>query len=512
MRHILTILILSALAAGPAICQVKPLQLSKVEYEDRVRGAWLGQIIGTLAGFQFEGKPASSPLVRVEAFNKPYESAPVDDDYYYEFLALLGFEKYGIGMTADQLGQVWKEHAAGAFGSSNEARLQLAKGIPGSQSGHPRYNRLWWTIGPQFSADTYGMIAPGDPNLAGQLARKYGHVNGYAEGADGAVFIAGMVSLAFRETDPKTIVRQAARLIHPASPYRQCLDTVISLAEKGARAEDVFRAVEDRWRYEYDRMNNAVANGGLVAGSVWFGEGDYLQTVNLAFRAADFSDADCNAANAGAVIGAMKGTKALPAALVNQLQDRLAGEKLGRFDLKIPVDESISGLARRVAGIGLKMLAAHKAKVSDVGINVPYRAIVTQPAELFRASDYMQFWNPEWALERARISKTYLDGEVLVTGPTAESRGVLVRRRVRLGTKPGLEIEVAADNSRGWELGVAVNNKRLLERRIEGSAKAGERSWVKAEVDLAEFRGQEVDIRVYQRGSGSAYWRSIRLR
>lgn len=511
MRHILKSLIFCGLAAAPAVCQVKPLQLSKAEYEDRVHGAWLGQIIGTLAGFAFEGKPASSPSVWVEALNKPYEVAPIDDDYYYEYLALLGFEKYGVGMTADQLGEVWREHAAGAFGSSNEARIQLAKGIPGSQSGHPRYNRLWWTIGPQFSADTYGMIAPGDPNLAGRLARTYGHVNGYAEGADGAVFIAGMVSLAFRETDPKTIVRQAARLIHPSSPYRQCLDMVISMAEKGARPEEVFQAVEDRFRHEYDRMNNAVPNGGLVAGSVWFGEGDYMQTLNLAFRAADFSDADCNAANAGAVIGAMKGTKALPPALVKQLQDRLAGTKLGRFDLKIPVDESISGIARRVAAIGLKMLAANNAKVSATGISVPYRAVVTQPAELFRTSDYMRFWNPEWSLERARIATTYMDGDVLVTGPTAESRGLVLSRRAKLGPDAVLEIEAAGEDSRGFGLEVVVNNKRLLERRIEG-AKGGERAWVKTEVNLAEFGGQEVHIRVYQRGAGSAHWKAIRLR
>ena len=32
--------------------------------------------------------------------------------------------------------------------------------------------------------------------------------------------------------------------------------------------------------------------------SVWFGEGDFLKTVSLAYRAADFTDADCNAANA----------------------------------------------------------------------------------------------------------------------------------------------------------------------------------------------------------------------
>ena len=104
-------------------------------------------------------------------------------------------------MTLDELGEQWKENSAGSWGSSEQARLRLAQGVKGSETGHPRYNKLWFTIGPQFSADIYGLLAPGDVNLAGRLARTYGRINGHAEAVDGAVFVAGMVSLAFRTTD-----------------------------------------------------------------------------------------------------------------------------------------------------------------------------------------------------------------------------------------------------------------------------------------------------------------------
>ena len=78
------------------------------------------------------------------------------------------------------------------------------------------------------------------------------------------------------------IVRKAANLIHPGSPYRQCLDLVIYMAEHGRPPADVMKAVEDRWHLEYPGTNNAVANGGIVAASVWFGGGNFLDTVNLA--------------------------------------------------------------------------------------------------------------------------------------------------------------------------------------------------------------------------------------
>jgi len=526
MRTVKVVLITGALfAARGAGAGDEPLRLSHSDYEDRIRGAWLGQIIGTLMGFQFEGKAASSPRVFVDQYPRKIDVAQVDDDYYYELVALRAFEKYGINMTLDQLGQQWKDDDAGSWGSSEQTRLALAKGVPGSEAGHPRHNRLWWTIGPQFSSDIYGMLAPGDPNLAGSLARKYGHINGYAEGVDGAVFVAGMVSLAFRETDPHRIVREAAKLIHPSSPYRQCLDLMISMAEQGKPASEVFQAVEDRWHLEYPPINNGVANGGLVAASVWYGEGGYLKTVNLAYHAADYSDADCNAANAGAVIGAMRGSKGLPSHLVEPLNDRIAGSSMGPVTFKTPVDERISDIVRRIATVGRKILGANGAQDGDSGILVPWRAVVSQPAERFALSDFTAYWDSAWALERAGFGfgggscprGTYIEGDVLATWPRDEVRGLLLRRTVQLGATPKLELDVAADGGCGWLLDVFVNNTNVLRREIDGSGERGSKTWQKIEADLSAFAGQEVDLRVYQRTllpkvtGGSAYWRSIRV-
>ncbi|MGC2473898.1 MAG: hypothetical protein WA485_06160 [Candidatus Sulfotelmatobacter sp.] len=73
--------------------------------------------------------------------------------------------------------------------------------------------------------------------MAAALARNLGHINGYAEGTDGAVFVSEMISLAFVEKDTHSIVRKAASLINPDSPYRQCLNMVITMAEAGQTAE-----------------------------------------------------------------------------------------------------------------------------------------------------------------------------------------------------------------------------------------------------------------------------------
>jgi hypothetical protein len=509
-------------ASGPPPGRV--LTLSRADYEDRVHAIWAAQIIAVLMAWPFEHQTASSQWLT--DFPRPYRVAPVDDDWYYEMCAIRGFEKYGIHMTAAQLGEQWKANACGSWGSSEQARLNLLRGLQAPDTGHPRYNKLWFTIGPQFSSEVYGALAPGLPNVAGRLARTYGHVNGYAEGVDGAVFMAGMVSLGFVERDTRRIVRQASRLLHPSSPYRQCLDQVIALAEEGKSHAEVIAAVEDRWHIEYPATNNAVSNGGIVAACVWFGRGDFLTTVNLAARAADFTDADCNAANAAAVVAAMHGLQALPSHLVRQLGDRIVGSEMGGVKLTPPVDERISELARRTAALGVKILADGGARVDGPMLTIPVEEVRTQPAERFTLADLTRYWNPAWTLERAGFGGaggglrgirgiTYLEGDVLATYPRDEVRALVLRRTVDLGDKPRLTFQAGVDAGRAWQLNVYADNRRLLDRLIEAPTGTHGRHWQTIDLNLSAFAGRRVELRLYQRVlftdrvAGNAYWKAV---
>src|SRR5690606_38240023 len=236
------------------------------------------------------------------------------------------------------------------------------------------------------------------------------------------------------------------------SPYRECIDLVIRLAEAGKSSREIFDAIEDRWHIEYPATNNAVSNGGIVAASVWFGEGDLLKTLNLAFGAAAFTDADCNAANAGAVIGAMKGMKAIPAHLVKGLNDRIKGEKMGPVVLTPAVDESISELAKRTAAVGVKILEKNGAKLSGQQLTISVQEPRTYAGDLFHLGELTRYWNPDWTLERAGFGGagggargirgiTYLDNDVLVTYPRDEVRGLLLHRTVKVGNEREFTLE-----------------------------------------------------------------------
>jgi len=501
------------------------VQLSHSEYLDRVQAIWMAQMIGQYTGVRFEHQPASvlpqTPMGHLPGF------APVDDDYYYEMVAIRAFEKYGIGLTVEQLGQQWLENNAGSWGSSEQALLLLKRGIKAPDTGHPRYNKLWWTIGPQFSSDVYGTLSPGMPNVAGDLARKLGHINGYAEATDGAVFVSGMISIAFFEKDPHTVVRKAATLIHPDSPYRKCLDIVIQMADAGSTPEQIFRAIDQRWGVEYPATNNAVLNGGVVATSVWFGGGDFQKTLQLAVHAADFADTDCNTANSESVVAAMWGMKALPAEQVSELHDRIRGAEMGSLQLTPPVDESISELAKRTEKIGIANLVAHGAVDDGNSSRITRQEPETQPAELFRLADLMRFWNPDWSMERAGFGGagggmrgirgiTYLDGEVLATYPRDEVRGTVLRRTARLDNQPVLRFDAGVDPGRAWQLQVYIDDEKVLDQLMEGLSET--RSWQQISVDLSKYKEQEVVLRLYQRvlvpyhEAGNAYWRNLTVR
>jgi len=207
----------------------------------------------------------------------------------------------------------------------------------------------------------------------------------------------------------------------------------------------------------------------------------------------------------------------LPAHLVERIHDRIAGDKYNAHPLSSPVDTTVTDLAQRTGTMGYQVLAREGIRRQDGRLLLPQEAIKTQPAERFTPADLMQYWNPQWRLERAAYTSvhggTYLESDdVLATFPRDESMGVVISRKVRLGERPVLTLQVAADAGREWRLAVYVNNKRVHNRSVKG---ATPRTWQEISLSLDGFAGQEVTLRLYQDvrtpEPGNAYWKALRL-
>jgi hypothetical protein len=305
------------------------------------------------------------------------------------------------------------------------------------------------------------------------------------------------------------------------------------MADEGKQPEEILRAVTERWGLEYPATNNAVVNGGIVAVSVWFGHGDFMATENLAFSAADFSDTDCNAANAASVIGAMHGMAAMPKAVVESFHDLVRGDTMGTLALTPPVNEHISALGVRTAAVGEEILLAHGANLTGDKLYIATEQPSTQPAELFQLSDFTKIWNPDWSLERAGYGAgsggaagirgdTYLDGDTLAVFPRDRVRGALLRRTATLSDKPSLEFDAGADLGHAWHLQVFVDNEKVFDRFVEGMIAAPDTPsdpvWQHISIDLTAYKGREVVLRLYDlvivpnHEVGTSYWKNLSLR
>ncbi len=535
----------------------KQLQLSETDYLDRCEAIWNAQIVSVLKGWEFEHKVAS--VVWEDSIDYDWSltqikraggCAPVDDDWYYEMAGLAAFEKYGIDMTVEELGQQWAENNVGVWGSSGQARLNILNGIKAPMSGHPRYNRLWFTMGAQNRCDLYGMLNPGMPNKAAAMARELQHVNSYAEGTDGGVFVATIISMAFYEKDHQKLIRESAKILDKKTPHWQCVDQIIEMADQGYEAQKIADAIMDKWQIEYPATNNAVANFGMGIIALWFGEGDFMKSLNLGFSLADFTDADCNATMATAVLAAMHGMKVIPDYLLAPVNNHMRGTHIGDVELIPHVDTDITTLAERTATVGKQILLANGAKIEDAKIYIPIeKEITAQAPELFHPNEFMQWFNPDWTMERAGYGApggghrgirggTFIDDGILATFPRDEVRGVKIWRNVMLDENPELILEVGADAGRTWKLEVYAKNENLLTKLIDGGpalewkgigatgfpppeddyqACKKIRTYQKISVDLSAYANQEVTLRLYQSTlvrnayPGNAYWEKIEI-
>lgn len=529
--------------------------LSTEDYLDRVQAVWTARIIGAQLGRPFASRPGSrgwiDKFVYDAAGNEALtqnQGALLDDDLYKWILTLQAFEKYGLDLTQEPLLTHWAENQAARSGGTGVARAAFLKGIKPPDSGHPRHNRYWHTTESMNHGGLYGLLMPGMPNLAGSAARRLEHIRSYAEGADGGVFAAALVSVAFFEQDPREVTRKAARLLHPSTPTRQCLDQVMALADEGKSATETVEAVMARWSADYPAADSAVTNAGLTAAALWFGEGDYLKTINRAL-AMDYADASGIAAAAGEVIAAMRGMKALPPQLVEPLNGRVAGTLPGSERTMPALNLPLADLATRSVALGEKIILARGGRNAEGMLVIPYEEAETQEPELFDLGQFASWWTPGWNLERAGHGSpgwgkrgvpggTFLDAEVLATYPRDESRGVWLERRVKLGENPSLRFECAADPGRAWRLDVFVNNDAVVSRLIDGGKPMKwkdvsplefptpedeyqrfkeRRRWEVIRVDLKDYAGQEVILRLYQdvlvrdHVPGNAYWRGLQV-
>jgi ADP-ribosylglycohydrolase len=300
------------------------------DYPERVYAGVLGKTIGVYLGRPFEGwtyERILAELGPIEGYVHERLGQPlvvVDDDLSGTFTFLRALADYGASpdLTPAQVGQTWLNYLIagrstlwwGGLGTSTEhtAYLRLAAGIPAPRSGSSALNTpvVAEQIGAQIFVDGWAMVAPGDPGLAADLARRAASVSHDGAAVEAAQLLAAMEALAFVESDIDALLDGGLRCI-PAG----------SLIARLASDLREWRAEFPDWRvarqylaehYGYDRYGggcHVVPNHGVILLGLLYGGGDFQRSLMIANTSG--WDTDCNSGNLGCLLGLRGGLAAL---------------------------------------------------------------------------------------------------------------------------------------------------------------------------------------------------------
>ncbi len=296
------------------------------DYLDRVYAGVLGKMIGVYLGRPFEGwtyEQIISQLGDINNYVHQQLGKPLivtDDDLTgtFTFLRALADHGFSPDLTPAQIGQTWLNYIIenrtilwwGGVGHSTEhtAFTRLKSGIPAPRSGSIELNGriIAEQIGSQIFIDGWGMVAPGDPELAADLARRAASVSHDGEGIYGAQVVAAMAALAFVESDLTGLLDTAVSLIPPDSTVCRLINDV---REWHAREPD-WRVARTRLaaHYGYDKFGgncHIIPNHGLIILSLLYGDDDLRRSLMIVNTCG--WDTDCNSGNVGCLLGIKNG-------------------------------------------------------------------------------------------------------------------------------------------------------------------------------------------------------------
>lgn len=366
---------------------------------DKMRGMWLGQLIGNAAGRQTEGlyqsAPNPDPCV-------PWDIKQIwdaDDDTDIEYIALHVLEANGFDCNSQEIADQWRTHinTSGIYIANKQARHLMADGYLPPDTGDQTYNEHWYSIDSQISTETLGAVCPGLVQTAVDLAGKFGHVTNTGFPVHAAQFYATMYASAFFEPNVVTLVTDALNAIPTTSRTYQVIVDVLNwyLIDAGDgildwrttryKLYDKYQGSSSYGRY-YGWVESTVNTGATVL-AILYGQGNFIDTIQIGVLAG--WDCDCNPATAGGLIGIIEGFSNLPSDLTdpNKCGDvyrNIYRPYLPDPNKSLPQDDTITNVAFRLTVLAEQNILENGGYITDRDPAVTYHipdanAVIPEP-------------------------------------------------------------------------------------------------------------------------------------
>ena len=387
-------------ASSWSMAHADDLTLSKSDYAEKLHGFWLGQCIANWTGILTEmdkiggegdrgvfytredwGTTVQSKRWGGRTWEKtidwvrqgPDETWGADDDtdieYMYQYLLT---NNATTRLTGEQIRDGWTTHIYDEekaprgenflWVSNQRAHDLMLEGMVPPATSDPANNQHYEMIDAQLTTEIFGLYAPGRPDIALEIAHLPIRTTASAEAALASEFYvimhalaAGADSAAPRKAQVHALAALARSYLPDESTTAKMYDFVKGRYEAGVPWEeardDVYRRYQVEQKDGYDKApRNPVASGINFAASMvslFFGEGDYQETVKIAVLAG--WDSDNPAATWGGLLGFMIGKQGVEEAFGQEFSDRY---HIHRTRTGFPVPDGIDNFpAMAAAGV-----------------------------------------------------------------------------------------------------------------------------------------------------------------
>jgi ADP-ribosylglycohydrolase len=289
------------------------------------------------------------------SYARPHiDGIPVDDDLQYTILGLLILEDYGPDFTTEDVGRAWKTYLPFACTAEDVALTNLLRGVSAVESGDaggrapsdqacymsedraaelhgPIANPYSEWIGADIRADPWGYVAPGNLELAANLAFRDAYVSHRRNGVYGAMYFSAAVAAAFCVDDPMAALKLALTEIPADCSLARALNWAFEAASDIRNYRDAHDALSERFP-SLNRVHT-INNACLTLFGIHLGGTDLSKVIGE--TVAMGYDNDCTAATAGSIVGAVIGRDSLESKWVEPFGDRMYSYLKGKPEFSI---------------------------------------------------------------------------------------------------------------------------------------------------------------------------------
>lgn len=363
------------------------------ELNDKMRGMWLGQLIGNAAGRETEGHYQSSPNPDPCVPWVVKQTWDADDDTDIEYLAIHILKTDGFDCNSQEIAGQWLRHittsGSGIYIANRQAWYLMQDGYLPPETGCRTYNQYWYSIDSQITTETLGGLAPGLVQSAIELTRKFANVTNEGFPLHATQLYSALYAQAFF-VDPNDInitllLGEALKAIPITSRTHQVATDVLNwyiedandglLDWRATRTKlyDYYQGDYSHGRYCY--WVESTVNTGATILALLYGQGDFKDTVQIGVLAG--WDCDCNPATAGGLIGIINGYTGLPRDLTDSnicgdVYENLYRPYLPDPNQYLPQYDTITNIASRLTNLAEQNILEKDGYITGTGSTKTY--------------------------------------------------------------------------------------------------------------------------------------------